>query len=252
MACIKFQKTGRRSGGWRFSRCCICIQIKNSWPAVNYTATLKLCGYAESNGKSDNLRNLSATTDTEKDKLSVAQYSNRPPSWYMAKTWRRECTTSVAVGQHGYDAVYFGRWYQHLGEDSSFHIQHTSSLSPADRGGTFLRNVGTHLPDFTIHIVDDRNTTLTRQTSYPLTKLLGLHTPWTSYTMLYYVEYDTIFVNRNWVSIRWQWTVNLYTNRKKKTTIYMRTDNTTTIQKHRKHKIERKKTYKSRKQTQNK
>lgn len=33
--------------------------------------------------------------------------------------------------------------------------------------------------------------------------------------MLYYVEYDTIFVNRNWVSIRWQWTVNLYTNKKK-------------------------------------
>jgi hypothetical protein len=48
-----------------------------------------------------------------------------------------------------------------------------------------------------------------------------------------------IFVYCNWVSNRWQWSVNLYKNRKE-TAIYERRNINITIQKHRIHKIENK------------
>jgi hypothetical protein len=50
---------------------------------------------------------------------------------------------------------------------------------------------------------------------------------------------DMIFVYCNWVSTRWQWSVNLYKNRKE-TAIYERRNNTENNTKHRTHKIENK------------
>jgi hypothetical protein len=42
-----------------------------------------------------------------------------------------------------------------------------------------------------------------------------------------YANYDVIFINCNWVSNRWQWSVNLYTN-KEAAAIYTRRENTKT------------------------
>jgi len=50
-----------------------------------------------------------------------------------------------------------------------------------------------------------------------------------------------IFIDCNWVSTLWQWSVNLYKYRKE-TAIYKRRNSAQKVQKHRIHKIENKNT----------
>jgi len=52
---------------------------------------------------------------------------------------------------------------------------------------------------------------------------------------LYFISYRMIFIYCNWVSTRWQWSVNLYKNRKE-TATYGRINNTQKIQNSRMHK----------------
>jgi hypothetical protein len=60
-----------------------------------------------------------------------------------------------------------------------------------------------------------------------------------------YCIYDMIFVNFNWVFTRWQWSVNLFTNRKKNNYVHENKQHTKQYKKttqNRKQKIQNKKT----------